>query len=155
VALNTAVLQVDIWDFHRAIRSGHYAHAVRLYRGSFLAGFERKLCAEAQGWIEAENQRIRSGLEVAFSRLVNDALKNDNAELACVYAQRYVDLNPLDDYAQELLLESYRLAGDSVGAFQAYQAYRATLKEAVGAEPPRQLQEGAVRLRKRLLTTGA
>lgn len=141
LALNDGALECDLWDFDRAVAEGDARRAVALYDGPFLAGFERKVGREMEGWIEANNERIRAALELAYDGLVSACLDTGRLHEALQHARGYVESNPLDERAQLLLVRAHRAAGDEVGALRTYRSYRALLRETLGGEPSRELEE--------------
>ena len=57
VALNPAVLALDVAEFDDAIRTGAWARAIRLYGGAFLDGVELDRAPEFERWVESERGR--------------------------------------------------------------------------------------------------
>lgn len=140
VELAGELLDADIWEFERALAAEDFERVVELYGGAFVPGLERKAGPELEGWIEAEDEKLRAGLEVAYTRLIAGAMEQGNGERAVGYARRYVELNPLSEPAQLALIRSLRVAGDDVGALRAYRSYRSLLREALDGEPSDELE---------------
>ena len=138
--LNTSELTVDILELEDALAGGEFERAAELYSGPFLAGFERKVSTELESWIEAQNERLRPAIDVAFGGLIQEALDADDPNAAVRWARRYSDLNPLDDTAQTALVRALTAAGDKTGVLQAYQSYRALLRRELDAEPSEELK---------------
>lgn len=151
LALNDSKLQVDVWEFDRAMEVEDYARALELYDGRFLTGNEDKAGVEVEHWIDAQNARIQVGLEVAYGKLVSDALAKGEVEDAVRYARGYAELNPLNEQAQIVLVRALKAAGDDVAALAAYQAYRTLLQKELEEEPPEDLQAAMERVRDSVL----
>jgi len=151
VTLNRDVVTVDLWEFDTAIEEDHSERAVELYRGPFLTGLERAAGVEVDQWIETQNSRVLVGLEVAYTKLVSQALASGDHGAAVRYAREYADLNPLNDVAQITLVRALKAAGEEVAALRAYQAYRTMLREVFEDQPPEGLQEGMEGMRRELL----
>jgi hypothetical protein len=151
LSLNRGPLSVDVWDFDRAMEEGDYRRAVDLWGGPFLGGYERKLESELSHWAEAQNERIRSGLEVAYARLVTRALRDGELESAVHYAGKYAEDFPLHDSAQATLIQTLRAVGKDVEALRAYEAYRQLLRDELGDTPGEELEEAAAAAREALL----
>jgi DNA-binding SARP family transcriptional activator len=151
IALDTSLLAVDIWRFERELDSGDFAHVVELYTGPFAPGLERKAGAELEGWIESQDEQLRAGLEVAYTRLVSDQLAKGDADEAVAYARRYVELNPLNERAQLALIRALKAANDQVGALQAYRSFRSLLREALDGEPSDELERAIASVRDEVL----
>lgn len=146
--LERSRLNVDVWEFDLAMGAEEYERVLELYGGRFLQGNEDKAGPEVEHWIEAQNARIQVGLEVAYAELVANALQKDDARRAARYARAYVELNPLNEQAQILLVRALRAAGDEVAALAAYQSYRTLLeRELEGEQPGEDLQEAIERVR--------
>lgn len=153
--LDEGILSVDLWEFEAALKQEDYRRAIELYGGPFLKGFERKAGREVEHQIEAENSRIRVGLEVAYTKLVSSALKRGNYEDAVRWAGQFVEMNPLDDRAQATLVRALKASGDEVGALAAYQRYRTLLRQVLEEEPDADLQKAMEQVREEVLSTPA
>jgi DNA-binding SARP family transcriptional activator len=138
--LNSGLLQVDLWEFERALVAGDYARAVELYGGPFIPGLERKAGHELEHWIESQDEQLRAGLQGAYTQLIGDALERGDPGAATAHARRFVELNPLNEKAQIALIRSLNAGGDRVGALQAYRSFRSLLREAVEGEPSEELE---------------
>jgi len=145
--LRAEVLEVDLWEFERAVEAGAYQHAVELYTGPFMPGLERKAGPELEHWIESQDEQLRAGLEAAYARLIGDALQDGDADAAVGYARRYVELNPLNEKAQLALVRSLKAARDRAGALQAYRSYRSLLKQVLDGEPSEELERAIAGVR--------
>lgn len=153
LTVSADVLAVDLWAFDKAIEVGDYARAVDLCAGLFMAGYERKAGSELGRWIEAQNERIRAGLEIGYAQVIMNALEAEDTERAIGYAQQYVDRNPLDELAQTTLIRTLKVSGNEVQALQAYQAYRTILRDELQDEPPEQLEKSMAVVRDAMLSS--
>ena len=137
LSLADGKLEVDVWTLDRALEEERWADAVEVYGGPFMAGFDGKAGLEFEHWAEAQHERVWAGVKAACHRLVEEALQGEPADPARAvrYAARCVDLNPLDERAQEALVRAHLAAGDRVEAFRAYEAYRTLLREELGEVP--------------------
>lgn len=137
LSLADGKLEVDVWTLDRALEEERWADAVEVYGGPFMAGFDGKAGLEFEHWAEAQHERVWAGVKAACHRLVEEALQGEPADPARAvrYAARCVDLNPLDERAQEALVRAHLTAGDRVEAFRAYEAYRTLLREELGEVP--------------------
>ncbi|MGD8698239.1 MAG: BTAD domain-containing putative transcriptional regulator, partial [Gemmatimonadales bacterium] len=151
LTLDAGLLAVDLFEFDRAMGRADYEEVLDLCRGSFLATYDRKIEGELAHWVDAQNGRIRVGLEVASSRFVADALREDDPKSAVRAARRYAAANPLNDAAQALLIRTLRALGQDVEALQAYETYRKLLKETLGDEPTEEIEKAVALAREALL----
>lgn len=150
VTPNPRKLDVDLWRFDRALQEDDWEQAVELYEGPFLGGFSVEGAREFEGWSEAQNEAIWSGLKAAYYRLVESASEAGEVEKAVRHAREYVELNPLDETAQRTLIRAQIEAGDTVGAYRSYERYRSLLREELDAEPGEELEARIGELRDRL-----
>ncbi|HKK08399.1 MAG TPA: BTAD domain-containing putative transcriptional regulator, partial [Gemmatimonadota bacterium] len=153
VALAAEKLEVDAWALDRALEEERWADAAELYGGPFLAGFEGKGGTEFDHWAEAQHERLWAGVRAACHALIEEALSGEGPEdaaRAVRFARRCVELNPLDERAQEALVRAHLAAGDRVEAFRAYEAYRSLLRTELGEEPGPELASRTAELRETL-----
>jgi DNA-binding SARP family transcriptional activator len=150
VAPNPRKLRVDLWRFEEALEEEDWERAVGLYEGPFLGDYSVEGAREFEGWSEAQNERIWSGLKVAYYRIVDEATEAGDFERAIRHARAYVELNPLDETAQRTLIRTQMAAGDRVEAYRSYERYRALLREELGTEPGEELEARVERLRSQL-----
>ncbi|HSG82770.1 MAG TPA: BTAD domain-containing putative transcriptional regulator, partial [Gemmatimonadota bacterium] len=151
IELDAAELDVDLWEFERALKAEDYAHAVELYAGPFVPGLERKSGAEFEGWIESQDEQLRAGLDVAYTRLVGDAMARDWPSTAVEYGRLFVELNPLNEVAQLAYVRALKAAGDQIGALRAYRSYRSLLREALHDVPSEELERAILSVRDEVL----
>lgn len=151
VRLRPGTIDVDLWELARALEERRWNDAVALYGGSFAAGLERKGGVELEHLIEAEDSRIRAGVDAAFGKAIHAALEDGDVARATVLARDLVRLNPLDETSQRLLVRTLRTGGDDVGAVQAFEAYRALLDGLLEEEPDAGFRETVDRVRRELI----
>jgi len=149
LSLASGRLDVDLWALDRALEEERWADVVEAYGGPFLAGFEGKAGSEFDHWAEAEHERVWAGVKAACHRLVEEALQGEvtDAATAVRYARRCVELNPLDERAQEALVRAHLAGGDRVSAFRAYESYRTLLRGELGDEPGAELTKRTEEIR--------
>lgn len=153
VALDPQELRTDVDDFRAALEMRDYEAAIRLAPGEFLEGTRNGLGHEIHHWIDAENERIRIGLTLAYSETVGRYLRRQDPARAVEIAREYARREPLSEHAQVLLVQAHRAAGNDPGALAAYEAYRSLLEDAVGDRPGPELEASVARVREELLRT--
>jgi DNA-binding SARP family transcriptional activator len=151
LTLDTKKLKVDLHEFERALQAGDDERVVALYGGHFMPGLLGTGSHELEESIESQDEYVRAGVEVAYSRLVSGHLEAGEAGIAVGYARKYVELNPLNEAAQIALVRSLRAAGELVGALQAYRSYRALLKAALDGRPSEDLERLAAGVREQIV----
>ena len=153
VALDPQELRTDVDDFRAALEIRDYEVAIRLAPGEFLEGTRNGLGHEIHHWIDAENERIRIGLTLAYSETVGRYLRRQDPARAVEIAREYARREPLSEHAQVLLVQAHRAADNDPGALAAYEAYRSLLQDAVGDRPGPELEASVARVREELLRT--
>lgn len=155
VTLDPAALRTDVDDFRQALEARDYEAAIELGRGQFLGGSRGGFGHELSHWIDAENERIRVGVTLAYTETARRHLKAGRAEEAVRMAREYARREPLSEHAQVLLVQALRAAGNDPAALMAYEAYRSLLQDAVGDRPGEELEASVSRVREELLRTPA
>lgn len=143
IALNPDTLEVDLWEFDRAVAEEDHARVLELYAGRFAAGLERKVGVEVEHWIEAVDTRLSVAIDVAYTREIGRALAagGGGGARALELARAFAALNPLDEQRQGLLARAQLAHGDRVGALQTLEEYRQLASTELGEEPSPELEE--------------
>ncbi len=153
LTLNRHVIEADFWQLEVALRAQDFARVVQLYRGPFLAGQERRVSVELEHWIEAQNSQIHNGVELAYTKLIENAIGEGDTAAAVRTAGTFADVNPLDEAAQMLLVRALRADGDEVAALGAFKAYRTLLDREMGDAPSSEWGERMERVREEMFRT--
>ncbi|HYX83131.1 MAG TPA: BTAD domain-containing putative transcriptional regulator [Gemmatimonadales bacterium] len=140
VRLKPGRLNVDLWEWDRAIQRHDYRAALAVREGRFAADMERKVGVEAEHWIEAQNARDLGAMAIVYPQEVGRLLKQGEPVAAVALAREWVQRNPMIDLAQQLLIRTLAATGDAIGATQAFEEYRARLKSESESVSPELLQ---------------
>jgi DNA-binding SARP family transcriptional activator len=137
LALNPAVVEVDVATFERRVAEGTPAaleHAAELYRGDLLLGFtvSEPLFEE---WLVAERERLREIALEALARLLAHQAKSGGTERAIQTAIRLLGLDPLQEAVHRTLMRLYARQGRRGAALKQYQACVGVLQRELGVEP--------------------
>ncbi|MCB9076027.1 MAG: AAA family ATPase [Anaerolineaceae bacterium] len=123
--------------------------AVALYHDDFLAGFSLRASPAFDEWQFFQSEALRRELAQALERLVAGH-RQSNVQAAFPYAQRRVEIDPLDEAAQRDLMRLYVQAGQRTAAVRQYRLLTEALQAELGASPApetvelfRQLQTAA------------
>ncbi|MCC7052791.1 MAG: hypothetical protein IT355_05950 [Gemmatimonadaceae bacterium] len=108
--LNTSAVSCDVVHFDRAVRNGHDADAIRLYRGHFLDGMIVPGAYDVMEWIALAQRRRREHAIAAAIRVAERAMAAGDLHLAVRTVQRAADLLPPDDRLHARLDEIARAA---------------------------------------------
>ncbi len=154
LALNKAMIQVDIWQFEsllcertpQALRS-----ATRLYRGELLDDLDVREIAY-HDWLMLERQRFRGAALSAIGQVMEQSLAADMTETAQQAAMRILTIDPVDEFAHRALMSVYARQHRYALALRQYQLCREVLKRELGVEPEmetRQLHSDIIKRRPR------
>ena len=112
--LNTGVVSCDLVEFDRAIRDGHDADAVDLYRGHFLDGLIVPGAYDVMEWIAQAQRRRREHAVAAAMREAEHAMHACDAHRAVQMARRAAEMLPAED-RMHLRLEKIVRAAHGTG----------------------------------------
>jgi DNA-binding SARP family transcriptional activator len=102
--------------------------AVHLYAGDLLEEIY-------EDWLVPERERLRRVYQQTLLRLIGSLEGSGQYSEAIVYAQRYLDADPLLESAHLRLMRLYYAVGDRLRVKQQYQQLTRWLAEELGAEP--------------------
>ena len=143
MALDGALIAVDVWAFEHAIAGGTpetLSSAAELYQGDLLAGLAVDE-APFEDWLQTERARLR---ELAFQGLLK-LLAHQNrvgaTEDAISTALRLVALEPLQEPAHRELMRLYAQSGRRGAALRQYQQCVALLQRELAVEPEPETQQ--------------
>ena len=140
-------VSVDVVEFEAAVEAGEHERALELYSGEFLAG---TYLASTRGF-ESWTDRVRSRL----SRLSRDAARGlvaarreaSDLDAALAAAERWAELDPLDDEAQHALIELLAQHGRRSEALRRFEEYSRLLDDELEIEPLEHTVELVERIR--------
>ncbi len=129
----------DIGAFVELTRSGasreDLEHAVELWRGPFLEGFDLRGCSDWDEWLAVERsawqQRVLDVLERAAEACAADA----DWTAAMVLTGRALGIDPLQERFHRQLIRQYELAGDRAAALAHYRTMSRLLIDELGVQP--------------------
>ncbi len=132
--------EVDVLEFRAAIANGNFEIAANTYSGDLLPA-----CYD--DWILDEREKLRSEALGVMTRLADDAAERGDHRSAAKNAQRVLDLEPTDESAVRLQMESHAALGDATAALRSYHRYAEALKRELGTAPGDEVQAIYQRLR--------
>ncbi len=138
--LDPAGIQVDLWDFWDAIRSGQHHKALELYRGSFLQGLQLRETAAFESWQEQIRLETQQQYLQSLSALATAFEQAGNLAGALALRRQAIAADPL---AEHHYLEAMRLSerlGDRAGALRLYQNLEQALTKELGLPPSPEAQ---------------
>lgn len=132
---------VDLVEFERLASTSardDLEAAVRLARGPFMAGFTLRDCPAFDEWQAIRGARVERTVGSLLERLAAMRLGAGDAAGAVDLARQRVDLDPLDEVGQRLLIELLARAGDRGGAIRRYRNLVALYDRELGVAPLRE-----------------
>ena len=144
VYLAPGTLVLDATSFEGDVRAGRWREAVAAWHGEFLARADNLGGEDFRLWLETERETLRRPLRLALRELIQEARGNSNWQEGSSWAERWVDLLPLDEEGQQHLIELAQLEGRTAEALARYAAFRAQLRATDSVPSPGFLQLGTV-----------
>jgi DNA-binding SARP family transcriptional activator len=142
VGLARSAIQSDLQTFDLlwgAWKAGGQAsclqQAVTLYRGPFLDGFSLPDSSEYETWIMTERQRWERMALQTLAALVADQASEGKYAGAITHAQRYLEIDTINEEIHRRLIELYALTGDRAASARQYERLVAVLERELGLDP--------------------
>jgi DNA-binding SARP family transcriptional activator len=108
--------------------------------GELLEGIELRASPALDAWLVVERQRLAAALRAHLYERAQLELGIGNAAAAARVSRRLVDLDPLDEEAQELLVRSLVAAGDRAAAITRVEACEQLIARALGVAASRRIR---------------
>ncbi|MFK7805046.1 MAG: BTAD domain-containing putative transcriptional regulator [Anaerolineae bacterium] len=108
---------------------------ISLYQGEFLAGYELDSSAELDGWIQNRRVWFRDQTADALKVLIQSFQELGKLDMAQVYADKLLNIDPLNEYAFQKKLELLIEKGQSAEALNQYANFRSLLHQHISIEP--------------------
>jgi DNA-binding SARP family transcriptional activator len=126
-----AVIDVDV------VTRGHWSQATRLpgIGLPLLEGVAVRGAAGFDSWLASEQQRFSAASEAVLHEAAQALMSRGELDEALSCAQRVVDMSPLDENNQALLIRLYRRIGNDVAAARQLTACRLLFESELGLEP--------------------
>ncbi|MGH2465035.1 MAG: BTAD domain-containing putative transcriptional regulator, partial [Candidatus Limnocylindrales bacterium] len=151
VGLRAEDLEVDLWRFRSVLTEARehdlgaeetcpaclrlLDEALALDRGEFMAGFVLRSSLEFDDWQAGEAEAHRRELTGALERLARGRMMGGSWEQAIRAARRWLELDPLHEPAQRLLMSALTAAGEPAAALRQYRECVRILDQELGVAP--------------------
>jgi DNA-binding SARP family transcriptional activator/tetratricopeptide (TPR) repeat protein len=109
--------------------------SVNLYQGAFLEGFSLPTLAEFEEWVAQQRYALERLYLLALGELIEYASEQGKFELAILYAQRYLDTDPLAEDIHRRLIELYAVTGNRNAAVRQFEICAHMLDQELGVSP--------------------
>lgn len=136
----------DVRAFDEAVRERADARALELYRGAFLEGVFLADTAEFETWVDGVRGRCARLFREASRRVVQERVAARDLTRALAVAERWVELEPLEDEAHHHVIALLAESGRRADAFRQFEAYEKLLATD-GLEPVAELKALVERIR--------
>ena len=149
VRLGRQQLGSDVAEFEAAFDAGEWRRAVELYGGPFLDGFYLPDATEFDQWMEGERRQYARVAAKAIESLAVEARDADRVTDAVDWWQRLAALVPDESRVALELMRAMERAGNRAGAIRHARVHATVLREVLGLEPDRAVEELASLMAKR------
>jgi predicted ATPase/DNA-binding SARP family transcriptional activator len=126
---------LDLADLILKLSNGQMEQVLEIFQGDFLEGFFIRDCLEFEDWRLLQQERVRrlviSGLHAAIST----SIEEKDYQKGQHYAQRLLELDPLDELAHRKSMLIYALDGQRTRSLDQYDHCEAILQAELGVEP--------------------
>src|ERR1700674_2923722 len=93
--LNPDLIQVDAWEFERAIRAGEWAAAVGHFKAPLLDGFYFSDSRELESWIDTKRTRLLRKYQTAIEFLADRSAEAGDHSQSITWWRRLANSDPL------------------------------------------------------------
>ena len=141
VRLSRQHLGSDVADLEAAVDANDWRRAVEVYTGPFLDGFYLPNATEFDQWMEGERRQYARAAEKSIEALAIEARDADRLTDAVDWWQRLAALVPDESRVALELMRALERAGNRAGAIRHARVHAAVLRDVLGLEPDRAVEE--------------
>ncbi len=127
----TSVKEIDSVASAKALQN-----ALDAYQGDFLADFTLSDAPQFDEWVLQTREQIRRQVVAAYNKLGQYALATSDVEVGIAIAQRWLQVDRLDEAAHTLLIQLLLAAGEVREAVAQYDQCAELLRTELGIAPP-------------------
>lgn len=141
--LDPQAFACDALDFRRLVKEGDehsLGQAVALYRGPFLQGFSVPDASAFDEWAQAEGSYFSQACVGALDYLAAESERRDDHAAAIGYLRQLLQIEPLDEGAQQRLMALYLRQADIGSALRQYRHFESALRQELELEPASETQ---------------
>ena len=129
------VLQFNKAPFDSPFDISCLTQTAGLYRGPFLEGFDLPGCREFEHWCIVERVALENQYLKILGHLVKHCTNRGETGQAILYAQHYLETDPLSEAMHQRLIQLYAAAGDRHLALQQFERCSSVLESELGVSP--------------------
>ena len=123
------------------LATSEWRRGATLYAGSFLDGFFLPQAPEFDQWMEIERAHYARSAGKALEALAKDAYDGGRIAESLEWWQRYAALAPDDSRVAMELMRALEVSGNRAAALRHARLHATLLRDTIGLEPDRSLQE--------------
>ncbi len=159
--LDSEICNVDVQDFRRESLTlgtqvlsleglAQAAHALELYKGDLLEDWDFE-------WCQLEREELRQRYHRTLCRLAEGFEQRGRYDLALRYAQKAVNVDPLNESTQRILIRILHCTGDRTAAISHFKRFADLARSELGVEPDGETMAllGEMKRTASVLTAGA
>jgi hypothetical protein len=143
----TPAVAVDALDFIAAIEAGEDEEALLLSGGAFLAGCHLGDSPDFESGVDRRQSHLARLHRDLCRRLTAARIEKGDAEGARAVAERWAEMDPLDDEAHHRIIDLLARTGRRSQALRHYEEYRELIARELEVEPLDQTRELVARMR--------
>ncbi|HEY4639920.1 MAG TPA: response regulator [Thermoanaerobaculia bacterium] len=143
LALDAQHVACDVVEFETGVAGGteeSLKHAMEIYTGDFLEGFELDEDRYDQ-WVLGERDRLHRMALRVHNQLLELLTRRDAIDEAIATAQHSLRIDPLQEPVHRALMRLYAQSGDPVNALQQYDILARSLKRELNVNPDSETQK--------------
>ena len=143
LALDAQHVMCDVVEFESGVANGSeesLKHAIEIYTGDFLEGFELDEDRYDQ-WVLGELDRLHRMALRAHNQLLDLLTRKEAIDEAIATAQHSLRIDPLQEPVHRALMRLYAQSGDPVNALQQYDILARSLKRELNVNPDSETQK--------------
>jgi DNA-binding SARP family transcriptional activator/Tfp pilus assembly protein PilF len=130
--------------------AGDHTSAVELYTGEFLSGFHLGGAPDFELWMDAERHRLRATAARSALELAAGCRSAQRPLEAVRWVRRAIEIEPLEERPNRMLIELLAEAGDRRAALAAYDRFTQRLARELDVGPDRETRRIADGVRSQL-----
>ena len=136
--INRNAFRCDALSFVRALAGGRNEHALSLYAGDFLDGFQLDDAPEFNFWADRVRNRLKRLAGRAARDLAHTAEGRRSLEDALFWWRRALELDPFDEVVLRRVLTLLAASGNRAGALAEFDRFRSLLADQLDGAPSAQ-----------------
>ena len=153
--LNPALIEIDLWEFEKALGAGDQERAAALYAGPFLDGFYVNDAPDFERWADEQRARYAHRFRLLLEELAKCARASGDMQGSVEWWRRVVAADPLDARAAVAYMTALAAAGDRAAALRHARVHESLVKQEFRLPADETVQKLTRQLREELESRGS